>query len=222
MLGAATAPLQPFVQAGTTAVEALGGGLERFMNDPAFQFRLAEGQKAIERSAAARGGLVSGRTLKDVTRFSQGLASEEFGQAFNRALATSQLGLGAAGRVAGLTRDIGGDITRGLLQLGTTGAGVSREVGDILAGSALGSSGAIAARERLLGQIKANKRAAQMTLGERVSQGVDPFIGAGLGLISAVRGGGPGTIGQPRNRRRQDPQAEPASFGGFVGFGDLL
>lgn len=55
-----------------------------FQADPGFQFRQDEGQKALERSAAARGGLLSGRAAKDTLRFSQGLASDEFQNAFNR------------------------------------------------------------------------------------------------------------------------------------------
>jgi len=53
-------------------------------NDPGYQFRLAQGQKAIERSAAAQGQLGSGRTLKGLLEFGQGMASQEYGNAFQR------------------------------------------------------------------------------------------------------------------------------------------
>jgi len=53
--------------------------------DPGYQFRLEQGQKALERSAAARGGLFSGRAAKDLTNYSQGMASQEYGNAYNRA-----------------------------------------------------------------------------------------------------------------------------------------
>lgn len=52
--------------------------------DPGYAFRQAEGMKAIERSAAARGGALSGGALRGIQRFGQGLASEEYGNAFNR------------------------------------------------------------------------------------------------------------------------------------------
>jgi hypothetical protein len=55
-----------------------------YQEDPGFKFRLAEGQKAIERSAAARGGLNSGATLKALTNYGQGAASEEYQNAYNR------------------------------------------------------------------------------------------------------------------------------------------
>lgn len=53
-------------------------------NDPGYQFRMAEGQKALERSASARGMLNSGGALKSLSRYSQGLASDEYQNAWNR------------------------------------------------------------------------------------------------------------------------------------------
>ena len=55
-----------------------------FQQDPGYAFRLQQGQQAIERSAAARGGLGGGRMAKDLTNYAQGAASQEFGNAFNR------------------------------------------------------------------------------------------------------------------------------------------
>ena len=43
--------------------------------DPGYAFRLAEGQKALERSAAARGGLISGGALKAAERYGQDYGS---------------------------------------------------------------------------------------------------------------------------------------------------
>jgi len=59
-------------------------GNQDFQQDPGYAFRQAEGQKALERSAAARGGLLSGGTLKGIQRFGQDLASQEYQNAFNR------------------------------------------------------------------------------------------------------------------------------------------
>lgn len=52
--------------------------------DPGYQFRLSEGQKALERSAAAKGSLQSGGFMKGLTDYSQGAASQEYGNAYNR------------------------------------------------------------------------------------------------------------------------------------------
>ena len=59
-------------------------GQADFEQDPGYAFRQAEGMKALERSAAARGNLLSGSTLKGVQRFGQDLASQEYQNAFNR------------------------------------------------------------------------------------------------------------------------------------------
>jgi len=99
-----TALQEPFRQAGLTAQEqimqllGIGGdtsavnfgkysrdfGASDFEQDPGYAFRQSEGMKALERSAAARGSLLSGSTLKGIQRFGQDLASQEYGNAFNR------------------------------------------------------------------------------------------------------------------------------------------
>jgi hypothetical protein len=55
-----------------------------FKADPGYAFRMSEGMKALDRSAAARGGLLSGAALKGASRFGQDLASGEYTNAFNR------------------------------------------------------------------------------------------------------------------------------------------
>ena len=55
-----------------------------FTADPGYAFRMSEGLKGLERSAAARGGLLSGTGLKNIERFGQDLASQEYQNAVNR------------------------------------------------------------------------------------------------------------------------------------------
>ena len=52
--------------------------------DPGYQFRLQQGQEATNRMANMGGGLISGNALKGQEDYTQGLASTEFGNAFNR------------------------------------------------------------------------------------------------------------------------------------------
>lgn len=66
---------------GSLLKEFQGGDLE---SDPGYQFRLSEGEKAINRNALARGRYNSGSALKALQSFNSGLASQEFGNAFNR------------------------------------------------------------------------------------------------------------------------------------------
>ena len=58
-----------------------------YQTDPGYAFRLAEGQKALDRQAAARGGLISGGALKAATRYGQEMGSQEFQNAYQRAMA---------------------------------------------------------------------------------------------------------------------------------------
>lgn len=55
-----------------------------FQADPGYAFRLSEGQKALDRSAAARGGLISGGALKAATRYGQDMGSQEYQNAYTR------------------------------------------------------------------------------------------------------------------------------------------
>jgi hypothetical protein len=63
--------------------------------DPGYQARLAAGMEAVQKSAAAKGDLLTGGTLKDLTQFGQTFGSNEFQNVFNRNLSAAQLGLGA-------------------------------------------------------------------------------------------------------------------------------
>ncbi len=62
-----------------------------FQADPGYQFRRQEGINALDSSAAARGRLQSGAQDRAVTRYASDLASQEYGNAFNRSLAGYQL-----------------------------------------------------------------------------------------------------------------------------------
>lgn len=74
---------------GNTGAQGYGSAMQNFsmsdfQQDPGYGFRMSEGLKALDRSAAARGGLISGAALKGAQRFGQDLASQEYQNAFNR------------------------------------------------------------------------------------------------------------------------------------------
>jgi len=60
-------------------------GAGDYQADPGYAFRLSEGQKALDRQAAARGGLISGGALRAAQRYGQEMGSQEFQNAYNRA-----------------------------------------------------------------------------------------------------------------------------------------
>lgn len=57
---------------------------EDFQADPGYAFRLAEGLKAIDRTAAARGNMISGAAMKAAGRYGQDMASQEYQNAYGR------------------------------------------------------------------------------------------------------------------------------------------
>lgn len=58
--------------------------MKTFQQDPSYQFRMDQGLKGLERSAAARGGLISGNTGGALVNYGQNAASQEYQNAFNR------------------------------------------------------------------------------------------------------------------------------------------
>jgi hypothetical protein len=74
--------------------------MNNFQGDPGYQFRMQEGLKALQGSAAARGSLNSGATLKAISRYGQDYASNEYanayGREFNRLSTIANLGQNSA------------------------------------------------------------------------------------------------------------------------------
>jgi hypothetical protein len=157
---------EPFRQAGLTAQQkylqlmGLGGdttaadygkytkdfGTSDFEQDPGYQFRLGEGQKALERSAAARGLLSSGSTLKGITNYAQGAASQEYQNAFNRYQVNRSNQLNPLQSLMGSGQSATNTLTSAAAQQGQneatniTNAGQARASGYIGAGNALGGA----------------------------------------------------------------------------------
>jgi hypothetical protein len=110
-------------------------GMSDFEADPGYGFRMSEGMKALERSAAARGGLLSGATLKGTQRFGQDLASQEYQNAFNRfyAMRNAQLNplqgiLGQGQSSTNVLTGAAGEMGRGVAGA-QMGAGAARASG---------------------------------------------------------------------------------------------
>jgi hypothetical protein len=112
--------LAPWREAGGAAIgqgyAMLQPGYD-YTASPGYQFRLDEGNRAIQNSGAAKGMLMSGGTLKDIDRFSQGLAASDFNDQFNREMAVAaggmqanQTGANAASNYANAGSQIYGNI----------------------------------------------------------------------------------------------------------------
>lgn len=102
---------KPFYEGGKEAFNRLTalstGGPQAAQNfltmDPGYGFRLGEGMKALERLQASRGGLLSGGAIKAGQRYAQDVASQEYGNAYNRLAQLADVGP----RAAGVTTQLG-------------------------------------------------------------------------------------------------------------------
>lgn len=77
------------------AATPAGPDMSVFFTSPDYQFNLGEGQKALDRSLAARGGALSGAGIREGTRYASGLASREYSSFVDRLM--QQAGLGTTG-----------------------------------------------------------------------------------------------------------------------------
>ena len=157
--------LEPYQQPGLNALARIQAGIapggefarpftmDQFQADPGYAFRLSEGQKALERQAAARGGLISGSALKAASRFGQEMGSQEFQNAFARAqteranalnplFALYGTGAETAGALSGAAGGMGSSIGGYLGQSGTAQAGALLRSGEAAAGGITGAAGA--------------------------------------------------------------------------------
>lgn len=129
-------------QAGGQGGSTPGGSLwnnfsaNDFQTDPGYDFRLQQGSQALDRSAAARGGLFSGGTLKDLTDYNQNFASNEYQNAYNRFQTNRNTQFNQLASVAGLGQTAAGTTAQ-------LGANTANQVGQ---NTISGLTGAAAAR----------------------------------------------------------------------------
>ena len=102
---------QPYEKFGGERLNALSGKLGTpldIMSDPSYKFRFEQGQKGVEGTAAGKGMLKSGDTLRALTEYGQQAASQEYGNAFKRRMQDIEMEQGLAGQFGmGAARDLG-------------------------------------------------------------------------------------------------------------------
>jgi len=125
----------PWLASGTAALSKLSDmpafqapGAD-FTTDPGYQFRVSEGNKAIERSAAARGAVANPATQKALDRFNQDTASTEYGNIYARRFNEYNNTLSQLQSRAGIGQTAA-------VNLGTAGQQTANSVSDILGNSA--------------------------------------------------------------------------------------
>jgi hypothetical protein len=147
---------EPFRKAGIDALNKLiplsdytKFGMNQFTQDPGYGFRLSEGMKALDRTAAARGGLLSGATLKGAQRYGQEMGSQEYMNAFNRYQTERNAQLNPLQSLAGVGQTATGALTNAY---GAFGAQTGQNLQDIGSARASGYLGGQNALTSALGQ----------------------------------------------------------------------
>jgi len=132
---------------GRTDAPGYGYGLQPFtmaqyQADPGYGFRLKRGLDAMERTAAARGGLLSGNQLRGAMEFGQDLASQEYGNAFNRFQTERANILNPLQSLGGVGQTSANALTSAAGNLGAGMANAYGNLGSALSANAIGAGNA--------------------------------------------------------------------------------
>jgi hypothetical protein len=133
---------------GNTSAAGYGSLTKRFTGadvatDPGYQFGLKQGLDSAEGSAAAKGGLYSGATLKALTQYGNDYATTKFDDAYNRynqdqsTLYNRLAGISGTGQVATQQVDQAGQHMADQASDNLIGAGNARGARDIAVGGAI-------------------------------------------------------------------------------------
>jgi hypothetical protein len=136
--------LNPYISSGAGATSKLGDlADEKFkfsQDDPSFQFRLQEGQKALERSAAARGGAMGGGAMKAITGYGQSMASTEYAAAFDRFNKGRTTSAGIYSDIAGRGLSAAGGAGKNLLEGGEYAGNAFRDSSKYIGDADIGAA----------------------------------------------------------------------------------
>ena len=228
--------LSPFSDAGVNALTRLGTGFATggeftkpftealLTTDPGYAFRLSEGQKALERQAAARGGLISGGALKAATRFGQEMGSQEFQRAFDRYYAERQAQIDPLFRMSDIGLAAAGDLAR---FEGVRGANVANYIGEGKIGEAQsraqGIVGAGAVRSSsYLDDLQARAQTQRDLATARASGYTGPAQFQASGILGASRATAGGLQGAATATSQGLLQASQARAAGQMGAQNTL
>lgn len=123
--------------------------LADFQTTPGYQFRMDEGVKGLDRSAASRGLLRSGAQQKAITNFGQGIASEEYGNYFGNLMSLAGMG----GQAASSANSTSGQLVTGAGNMMTQG-GIARGSGYAEGAKALASGISKGVQNTMFGGLK--------------------------------------------------------------------
>ena len=202
----------PYLAAGTGAVNRLGAGVRaggefgstmpfdfRYDQnaDPGTAFRMSEGVKALDRSAASRGGLLSGATLRGVQRYGQDLGSQEYQNAFNRYTTGFNANTGERNQLFNRLSGVAGTGQTATNQIGVQGTNMASNIGNAYMNDAANQGNAGMAAAGMRNSAFSGGGNALAMLYSKYGRGSDPYSNAamanqqyGAGNVYGYGGGG--------------------------------
>lgn len=117
-------------------------GMSQFQADPGYQFRMNEGQKALDRRQLAGGRFFSAGGMKDLSRWNQDAASQEYGNAFNRFQTDRSNRLNPLMQLAGVGQTSSAQTGQNAMALGQSMGNNLVNTGDATAAGIVGSNNA--------------------------------------------------------------------------------
>lgn len=171
------ADLQPWREAGQTALGGMQDAdfqrdftMSDFQADPGYAFRMQEANKALERSASARGGLMGGGTLKGLATLNQNLASQEYGAAYDRFNADRDRRFGRLSNLAGMGQASASQQAGNAMSYGQGAANTAIGLGNAQAAAHIASGNSAADLMK-----QAASGAAYAFSDERMKRDIEPF-----------------------------------------------
>ena len=111
---------------GLNGQQAADQAFSQYQKSPGYDFQMGQGTEAIDRSAASRGSLASGGTLKALQEFGQGLAAQDYGNWQQNLGGIAGTGLNATTNLVNSKLNTAGTVGNAYAQMGankTAGAG---------------------------------------------------------------------------------------------------
>ncbi|HKE24942.1 MAG TPA: hypothetical protein VKB88_21415 [Bryobacteraceae bacterium] len=199
----ANAFLQPYMQTGQQATSQLanlmgqGFGMQQMQNlDPGYQFRIDMANKALQASAAARGGALGGGTASALQSQSQNLASAEMQNAFNRWITQQQQLESVAGQGLQAGGQAGTNLMNAAQLAGQWGTGAAQQAGGWLTqGTQYGGTAGMNAANTVASNVLATqKNIADLLTGGAAAQ-AGGVVGGANAFNQALSGFGNAAIG---------------------------
>jgi len=215
-LAAQTANQQPYMSAGTTALQTLSAGLQpggQFntpftmsdaTNSAAYQFALQQGTQALNNTDAAKTGTLNSNNIQDNITFAEGTASTYEQQAFNQWLQSNNLTLAALQQQVATGQTSTAQLQTALAQYGVGAETIQQNIGTSNAAGTTGAANATAA-----GQVGAAKyTAAGIT-------GAANATAAGLTGQANALGAGQAQVGNIATQTASDIGNQLSTAGGL-------